>query len=234
MTMPTPADPQHSLTGAVIAVLGATGGLGVPICFELERRGATVIRVGRQPATCDVVLDLRDSTAGDTLNASCLESHGRLDGVINAVGVVAFGDLLETDDVVIEELFLTNVLGPLWLMKRVAPLLADSKGFIANISAVVAERPLPGMAAYSASKAALTAADEAIRREWRRMGVRVIDMRPPHTETDLVDHRLAGPAPKLPTGLEPAAVAARIVDAIESGATQLAATDFDPPESSPT
>jgi len=230
MTMPIPADPQHSLTGAVIAVLGATGGLGTPICAELERRGATVVRVGRQPATCDVVLDLRDNTAGDTLVASCLASHGRLDGVINAIGVVAFGHLLETDDVVIEEIFLTNVLGPLWLMKRVAPLLAESKGFIANISAVVAERPLPTMAAYSASKAALTAADEAIRREWRRLGVRVIDMRPPHTETDLVHHRLAGSPPKLPTGLTPEAVASRIIDAIGSGASEVASSEFASPD----
>lgn len=231
MTMPATEDPQHALSGAVIAVLGATGGLGMSICEELNRRGAIVVRVGRRDDACDVVLDLRDSTAGDTLGTYCQTSHGRLDGVINAVGVVAFGDLVETDDVVIEELFLTNVLGPLWLMKRVAPMLADSKGFFANISAVVAERPLPGMAAYSASKAALTAADESIRREWRRMGVRVIDLRPPHTETDLVHHRLAGSPPKLPTGLAPALVAAQIVNAIESGSTEMTSTDFNAPES---
>ena len=36
-----------------------------------------------------------------------------------AAGIVAFGDLLDTDDVVIEELFLTNAMGPMWLAKRV-------------------------------------------------------------------------------------------------------------------
>jgi NAD(P)-dependent dehydrogenase (short-subunit alcohol dehydrogenase family) len=47
-------------------------------------------------------------------------AHGRLDGVIVAAGIVAFGDLVDTDDVVIEELFLTNALGPMWLAKHVA------------------------------------------------------------------------------------------------------------------
>jgi NAD(P)-dependent dehydrogenase (short-subunit alcohol dehydrogenase family) len=64
--------------------------------------------------------------------------------------------LTDTDDVVLEELFLTNVLGPLWLIKRVVPALAMTRGFFVNISAVVAETPMPGMVAYPASKAALT------------------------------------------------------------------------------
>jgi NAD(P)-dependent dehydrogenase (short-subunit alcohol dehydrogenase family) len=105
---------------------------------------------------------------------------------------VAFGSLIDTPDEIIEELFLTNVLGPLWMIKRVAPMLAASKGFLVNISAVVAELPMANMAAYSASKAALTAADIALTRELRRSGITVCDVRPPHTETDLAKHPIAG------------------------------------------
>jgi cyclic-di-GMP-binding biofilm dispersal mediator protein len=204
----------RTLDGSVVAVVGASGGLGRPICAQLEARGATVVRASR---SSDVAIDLRDATAGDHLVEAALARHGRLDGVVNAAGIVAFGNLVDTDDVVIEELFLTNVLGPLWLAKRVAPALAETKGFLVNVSAVVAETPLPGMAAYSASKAALAAAAVALRRELRRMGVHVVDVRPPHTETGLADHPLAGTAPKLPTGLAPEAVAARIVAAVEAG-----------------
>jgi cyclic-di-GMP-binding biofilm dispersal mediator protein len=106
-------------------------------------------------------------------------AHDRLDGLVNAAGVVAFGSLADTDDEVIEDLFLTNVLGPLWLMRAAISALTESRGFIANISAVVAEQPLAGMAAYAASKAALTAADRALARELRAAGISVTDARPP-------------------------------------------------------
>jgi cyclic-di-GMP-binding biofilm dispersal mediator protein len=216
---------DRHLAGTIVAVVGATGGLGREIVAALNARGATVVRAGRSGAI-DVVVDLRDSTAGDALVEYCLSTHGRLDGVIGAAGIVAFGDLVDTDDVVIEELFLTNALGPMWLAKRVAPALTDSQGFFVNISGVVAESPMPGMAAYSASKAAVAAAMESIRREFRRAKVQVIDVRPPHTETGLATRPLAGTAPKLPEGLAPSAVAERIVVAVERGEAVVGPGEF--------
>ena len=219
--------PTRDLNGAVVAVVGATGGLGQPIVAALAERGATVVRCSRSGGPdSDLTIDLRDSRAGDLLVAHVTAAHGRLDGVIVAAGIVAFGDLVETDDVVVEELFLTNALGPMWLAKRVAPLLGESQGFFVNLSGVVAETPMPGMAAYSASKAAAAAATEAIRREFRRGKVAVIDVRPPHTETGLASRPLAGEAPRMPQGLEPSVVAERVVTAIERGDTTVASTDF--------
>jgi len=173
-----------------------------------------------------VELDLRDPSAGDHLTAAVADNGGRLDGVINAAGVVAFGNLEDTDDAVIEELFLTDVIGPLWLLRRVIPLLSASKGFIVNVSAVVAEQPTAGMAPYSAAKAALTAADSALFRELRRKGISLCDARPPHTETGLAERPVSGAAPRLPEGLEPAAVAERILVAVESGEQEVPAAAF--------
>lgn len=225
----------HTLSDAVVAVIGASGALGSIISRDIASRGAKVILVGRDEAKLRAiglddatiaVADLTDATAGDTIAAAAKDAHGRLDGVINAAGVVAFGALEDTDDAIIEELFMTNVIGPLWLMRRLTPLLKQSDGFVVNISAVVAEKPMAGMAAYSATKAALTAADHAMGRELRRTGIDVYDVRPPHTETGLVNRALAGEAPKLPEGLAPEVTATRIVDAIEAGQFDLAARDF--------
>jgi cyclic-di-GMP-binding biofilm dispersal mediator protein len=216
----------RDLNGKVIAVVGATGGLGSAISDVLTERGATVLRVNRSGGPVDVAIDLRDTAAGDQLVAAAVDTHGRLDGVVVAAGIVAFGDLDATDDVVIEELFLTNTLGPLWLAKRVVAPLRDTQGFFVNVSGVVAESPMPGMAAYSASKAAVAAATEAIRREFRRTKVAVIDVQPPHTETGLATRPLAGEAPKMPEGLTPRAVAERIVDAIEQGENAVPASEF--------
>jgi NAD(P)-dependent dehydrogenase (short-subunit alcohol dehydrogenase family) len=219
--------PTRDLNGAVVAVVGANGGLGREIAAALTRRGATVVRCSRSGGPdSDVTLDLRDARAGDVLVGHVDTVHGRLDGVVVAAGIVAFGDLVDTDDVVIEELFLTNAMGPMWLAKRVAPALQASQGFFVNVSGVVAETPMPGMAAYSASKAAAVAATEAIRREFRRMKIAVIDVRPPHTETGLATRPLAGTAPKMPGGLGPSVVAERVVKAIERGDTAVASTDF--------
>lgn len=95
-----------------------------------------------------------------------------------------------------------------------------------QVSAVVAERPLPRMAAYSASKAALSAVATALRTELRRSRVDVYDVRPPHTETGLASRPLSGEAPALPQGLDAADVARRIVDAVAAGEQDLAAEAF--------
>lgn len=222
------------LSGSVVAVVGASGALGSRLARGAAERGAHVVLVGRDEGRLRgvvdgaawVVGDIVDASLGERIVATATERHGGLDGLVNAAGVVAFGSLVDTDDAVIEELFLTNVLGPLFLVRRVAPALSERRGFVAQLSAVVAEHPLPGMAAYAASKAALTAADRALARELRRSGVDVIDVRPPHTETGLADRPLAGQAPRMPQGLDPDAVARQVLDAIEEGRSELASTDF--------
>jgi len=223
----------------VVAVVGAGGGLGAPITRLLAARGAEVVSAGRHRATLEqgaptpggltVELDVRDPRAGDVLVDAVTERHGRLDGVVIASGVVAFGTLADTPDDIIEELFLTNALGPLWLVKRVTPLLAESSGFLLLISAVLAEQPLAGMASYGASKAALSSAAAALFRELRRQGIAVTDARPPHTETGLASHALSGSAPRLPIGLDPELVAERLVRAVEAGESEVPSTGFAPP-----
>ena len=225
---------EHPLDGSVVAVVGASGALGSRIATGAAERGAHVVLVGRDEDRLRGVLDdapvvvgdLADATLGDRVVAAAREAHGGLDGVVNAAGVVAFGALTGTDDAVLEELFLTNVVGPLFLARRVLPALAERQGFLAHLSAVVAERPMAGMAAYSASKAALTAADRALVRELRREGVDVIDVRPPHTETGLVGRALAGEPPRLSEGLAPEVVATAVLDAVEAGRGELAADDI--------
>jgi cyclic-di-GMP-binding biofilm dispersal mediator protein len=226
--------PRRSLVGAHVAVLGASGVLGRRISATLQERGATVTGVGRDPGrlgevagqASSVVGDLTDATLGDRLVEVVQQHPGRLDGVVNAAGVVAFGSLVDTPDEVIEDLFLTNVVGPLWFLRRVLPLLVESRGFVAQISGVVAERPTAGMAAYSASKAALAAADVALGQELRRLGVDVVNLRVPHTETGLAGRAVFGRPPRLPEGLDPDVVAARVVDAVEAGTGTVTAADF--------
>ena len=105
-----------------------------------------------------------------------------LDAVVFAAGVVAFGPVLELDDDVLDELLLVNLIAPVRLLRAAAAVLPRG-GVVVQLSAVVAETPLPGMAAYAASKAALTAFDRAAGRELRRQGIRGA-RRPPRPHRD--------------------------------------------------
>ena len=129
---------------------------------------------------------------------------------------------MELPDQVLIDLFTLNTLAPIRLLRAAYPHLLTSAAqerspFVVQISAVVAEQPTPGMAAYSASKSALTAFDRAAARELRRAGIRLVDVRPPHTETGLAERPMYGKAPRLPRGLPPRTVAKRIIGAITDG-----------------
>ena len=222
-----------TLNGASVLLLGATGGLGRALGEELAARGAALTLVGRDQQRLDqltvagprVALDLRSPDACATAMRTAVEHHGKLDVVINAVGVVAFGDVATLSTDVMEDLFMTNTFIPIMVATEAINTLSTG-GVIVNISGVIAEQNLPGMVAYGASKAAVRAFDEGLAREARRKSVRVIDARPPHTETGLAGRAIAGTAPKMGEGLEPATVARVICDAIESGATDLGSAAF--------
>ncbi|MSZ90052.1 MAG: SDR family NAD(P)-dependent oxidoreductase [Actinobacteria bacterium] len=222
-----------SLDGASVLLLGATGGLGGALGMELAGRGATLTLVGRDRTRLEqldipgarVALDLRAPDACAAAVRAAVEHGGRLDVVINAVGVVAFGDIGSLSTDVMEELFMTNTFIPIMIAHEAMANLS-SGGVMVNISGVIAEQNLPGMAAYGASKAAVRSFDEALAREARRQGVRVLDARPPHTETGLAGRAIAGTAPKMGVGLDPALVARIVCDAIESGATDLPSGAF--------
>lgn len=216
-----------TIEGSTALVAGGTGGLGRPIAEELERRGATVVTVSRSGADSDrhVAADLRSADEARRVVETTLARTGRLDIVVNAVGVVAFGDVVSTSVDTVEELFLTNTFAHIFLCAAALRHIGRG-GVITAISGVVAEQNLPGMAAYGASKAAVRSFDEALAREARRVGVRVIDARPPHTETGLAGRAIAGTPPRFAAGLAPALVARRIVDAIADGTTDLPSSSF--------
>ena len=222
-----------------VIVVGASGGLGAPIARRLADAGARLTLVGRDEQRLRalgvagevVAIDIRKQASAPAIVAAAVEAHGGVDGLVNAAGAVAFGSIEDTSDDVIIDLFTLDTLAPIRLLRAALPALrlsaADKRDpFVVQVSAVVAEQPMPGMAAYSAAKAALMAYDSAASRELRREGIRLVDARPPHTETGLATRPLSGTAPKLPEGLSPDAVAQRIVDAIVSGEKDLPSTSF--------
>lgn len=226
-----------TLDGAHVLVFGATGGLGSAIARELAEAGARLTLSARnvdrleelatslgEAVNAMVPADLVEPGAVESVVAHAGETNP-LTGVVNAAGVVAFGPVADLDDDTLDDLLLLNLIAPIRLVRAAAVILTGG-GFILQISAVVAEMPTAGMAAYSAAKAGLTAFDSAAATELRRRKIRLIDARPTHTETGLADRPIAGTAPRLPQGLDPAVVARRIVAAIVEDERDLPSSAF--------
>jgi len=227
------------VAGKHILVVGATGELGGRIARRLDDLGAELTLTGTSAGGLadlgirgrHIVVDLR--TQASTLVPLVVQSSGRLDGVVVAAGVVAFGAAADLPESALADLFAINATGPMLVIASAVDALTASAAegadpFIVTISGIVAERPIAGMAAYSASKAALAAFSQAAGRELRRSGVRVIDARPGHTETGLATRAIAGDAPPFPAGLDPDRVVDRIVAAIGSGERDLPSSAFEP------
>lgn len=215
-----------TLEGSVVLVAGASGGLGSRLSSQLEAAGATVVRASRSTGS-----DLRTPAAVEEAVAAAVGQHGRLDGLVIATGVVAFGAASELETGTVDELFAVNSISPILLITASAKHLAASAKdgrdpFVVTLSGVVAESPVAGLAAYSATKAGLAAFMVAAAREYRRAGIRLLDARPGHTGTELSEHPIAGTAPKFGKALDPDLVVERIVRAIVEGEKDLPSTAF--------
>ncbi|MDE3008246.1 MAG: SDR family NAD(P)-dependent oxidoreductase [Acidobacteriota bacterium] len=213
-----------------ILVVGGSGVLGAALAREFRAAGAAVSLVTRASST--LPSDLRDLPCAradvrdrDALRAAFAELGGRADGVVNAVGVVAFGAVTDVPADVVLELFRVNALGTVNVLAAGAEVLSEG-GFVASLTGVAADVAVLNMSAYCASKSAAHAAMAVAAREWRSKKITVLDVRAPHTETGLVERALWGQAPKMPLGLTPEVVAARIRTALENGERDLPADAF--------
>ena len=225
------------MQGSTVLVIGANGVFGRLTAEKLIAMGWGVIGTARSNESAAnlpvglaqaLLLDLESSESIATLTGYLSTSGVQLDGIINAAGLVGFGSTTDTLASDAQKLMQVNHLGASAVISGLLPVLAKSERepFVLSITGVVAEKVFPGMAAYVASKTAHSVWLKAFALEARRAKVRVIDARPGHTETGLASRALFGTAPAFAQGMTPEHVIDVIFGAIESGATEVASTDF--------
>ncbi|WP_300009692.1 SDR family oxidoreductase [Pseudonocardia sp.] len=219
------------IDGARVLVAGATGVLGGGVAAALHGAGARLALAGRDAARLDALAGTLGDAPRWTFEALDLErcaavvdeaagALGGLDVLVVAYGVAAFGPAHETDDVLTEHLLTVNTMAPMAMVRAALPRM-DGNGTVAVLSAILADHPTAGMAAYTASKAGLSAWLTALRQEQRRRGVTVFDVRPPHIETGLAGRAIAGQAPPMAAAATVDEVVALIVDGIRDGRREL-------------
>ena len=211
------------LDGARTLVAGATGVLGGGIARALHREGARLALAGRNEATLDKLgrdlggaptfaFDARDRDGCRAVVERAADELDGLDVLVVAVGVAAFGPGVDEDEEITGQLLAVNTAAPMALVRAAVSRMSGS-GAVAVLTAILADYPTAGMAAYSASKAGLSAWLTALRPEQRRNGVSIFDVRPPHIETGLAGRAIAGQTPPL----KAAATADQVVDMVVSG-----------------
>ncbi|MFD4576548.1 SDR family NAD(P)-dependent oxidoreductase [Streptomyces sp. NPDC058417] len=196
--------------GARILLPGASGVIGAALARRLHAEGARLALAGRDPAALARVSAATGGAPTRRFDAYDLESCAatvpwaaeRLDGldaVVVCVGVAGFGPAQEVGDDIAEHLFTVNALAPMAFLRAALPVVPP-EGALAAVTGVVVDAAPAGMADYTASKAALAGWLTALRRERRRSGPAVLDVRLPHTETGFADRAVTGHAPALPPG----------------------------------
>ena len=222
---------SESLANNHIGVIGASGVLGAECVRQLRTRGAKVSLLARNLEGLDPEFDGLERAhvdIGDRDDLARALDEVRDEGVagiINAAGVVAFGGIHEVPDAVVDEMFKVNARGTINVVACGAAVVREG-GFIASFSGVAAEMTVMNMSAYCASKSAAHVAMAVGARELRSKKITVLDIRAPHTETGLTERALWGTAPKMPPGLSPTVVIARVMQALEAGERDLPAEAF--------
>ncbi|MEV7180977.1 SDR family oxidoreductase [Kitasatospora sp. NPDC093679] len=214
-----------------ILVAGATGALGSAVAVLAAERGARVVPAGRDPHRLEQVagrlgspamlrFDAYDSDGCTRLAARAADRLGGLDAVLVTSGTVAFGPAERTSAVIEEHLMAVNALAPMAVLRGALAVIGPG-GAVGAITAAIVDRPVKGMAAYQASKAALSAWLDAVRTEQRRNRISVLDARLPHLDTGLVDRAVAGTPPPTPPGADLSAWVAALLEGMISGASVL-------------
>jgi len=215
-----------------VLITGAGSGIGRALSVEAARRGMTVALCGRRETVLKVTRALLDQGRQHLIiPADITNPHDRrrivgviseqwkvLDVLINNAGVVEGGALEKFDDDAITRTFLTNVVAPMALTRDLMPLLAAAKpSRVVNIGSVFGDIAYPQFSGYSASKFALRGFSNALRREWKQIGIGVTYAAPRATRTDAAvafDQLIANANMSVDA---PAQVARRIWRSVTSG-----------------
>jgi 3-oxoacyl-[acyl-carrier protein] reductase len=139
------------LDGRICVVTGASRGIGAATARMLAQEGARVLSVARRDA--DLELDVADPDAGERVLAAC---DGAPWALVNNAGTAQARPLEELSDADWQEQWELHVMGPMRLMRALAPAMADAGGGrIVNVASSSGKRPSRRLdAAYSVTKAA--------------------------------------------------------------------------------
>lgn len=213
---------------SIILVIGASRGLGAALVQQLAQAGATVVAVARGAKPLNtlvtplqqqghtvwpIVADISQPDSATAIVAQAEALAGPIDIVINCASTLGPTPLPWVADLpfgAIDQVFATNVTGPVRLLQRVVGgMVLRQRGEVVHISSNAAVEHYPGWGAYGASKAAMDHLIQTMAAELGQTDIRLWSADP--GEMDTAMHAAALPDADPTTLQRPADVAHRLI-----------------------
>lgn len=180
-----------------MVITGPARGLGELTARALAAKGARLALLGLEPERLGKLaeelggafwreVDVSDQVALQQAIDAAAEHYGRLDVVVANAGIAQFALLQNVDPDYFERVIQVNLMGTWHTMRSALPHLLRSNGYFLTVASLAATLPLPGMNAYSASKAAQEALTETLRQEVCHLKMKVGVAYFSFMETDMV------------------------------------------------
>ena len=181
-----------------VIVTGASRGIGLATAEAILARGGRVVAVARDRAKLEalrvqhpdrvrvLVADLRELGQVEMLVQEAADAFGGIDGLVNNAGVLHYEEVGGISVEALRSMLDVNLAAPLFWMQAIQPHLKGKGGAIVNVSSTASIRAVQGLAAYSASKAALNALTRSFARALAPDQIRVNAVLPAVIETDMV------------------------------------------------
>ncbi|CAM3906292.1 SDR family oxidoreductase [Smaragdicoccus niigatensis] len=210
-----------SISGSVVLVTGANGGIGTQFVKGALDRGATkVYATARSPRTWDderivpLALDINDAAS----IAAAVSAAQDVTVLINNAGATPpSSNILDLSEAELREGMETNFFGPVLMAKAFAPVLSSHpESVLIDVHSVASWYAFAGI--YSASKAALWSATNSLRLELSPQGVHVVGVHVGYVDTAMAAHA-TGPK------MLPADLVRAVFEAVEAGEFEVIADE---------
>ncbi len=188
---------MRDLTGQVVAITGASAGIGEASARALVAKGAKVVLGARRIERLEqivehldgsalaVEMDVRKPEDSQRLVAAAIDTFGQLDALVANAGIGAYGGIMDLSDEKLAEMMDINVAGTVWPIRAAVPhFLEQGEGDIVIVSSVAGLRGAGDEAVYAATKFAQVGLAGGLDRELRSKNIRVSTICPGGTATE--------------------------------------------------
>jgi NADP-dependent 3-hydroxy acid dehydrogenase YdfG len=192
------------LSGQVVAITGASSGIGEATARAAADAGAAVALAARRTDRIEtlastindqggkaiaVTTDVADEASAHNFIDTTIAQLGRLDVLINNAGVMLLGPVANADTDEWRRMIDANLYGVIYTTHAAVPhLIEQGSGHVLTVSSIAGVRASAGSAVYNATKFAVNAFSEALRQELSEHDVRVTSINPGAVETELRTH----------------------------------------------
>ena len=192
------------LSSQVVAITGASSGIGEATALACARAGAAVALAARRAERIEelaqqiikqggraiaVPTDVGEERQAQAFVERAHSELGRLDVLVNNAGVMLLGPIEDAPTDEWRQMIHVNVFGVLYCTHAALPLMhAQGSGHILNISSVAGRVARAGSGVYNLTKFGVGAFSESLRQECVPLGVRVTLIEPGAVDTELADH----------------------------------------------